>query len=177
MMRRVVLNTCSYHRQRGFSLLELLVTVTIMATLMTSVFVVLGTGRSAWEANDTDQTRLETAHAVMRHIVRHVRQSDGATAISTSSDTSGTLSVRMPSSQVYVWDHSAAQVSFGVDTASDLLGENITELNFVGYEADGITTTTTADEIQSILVTVTVSLPRSAGATKIVQSWVWMRSW
>ena len=176
-MRPVVLNKHSHHRRTGFSLLELLVTVTIMATLMSSVFVLLRTGRSAWEANDTDQTRLEAAHAVMRHIVRHVRQSEEVTAISSSFDNSGTLSVLMPSGEIYVWDHAAGLVSFGINSADDLLGENITELNFIGYEADGTTTTTTVADIQSILATVTVTLPRNTGATQIVQCWIWKRSW
>ena len=164
-------------KRDGFSLLELMVTVVIMATLLTSVFVVLRTSQDAWEGIDSDQTRLESAHATLRHIVRQVRQGDSVLSISAAGDNSGSLSVLMPNGSTYVWDHSGSQVLFGVGTATDLLGEDIAELNFVGYEADASTATTTVGDIQSVLATVQVNLNRTSGSQQTIQSWIWIRTW
>jgi len=161
----------------GFSLLELTVVAAMMAVLVTSVSVLLRTSQNAWEAHDSDQARLESAHAVLRHLVRHVRQGEAVTAISAPADTSGTISVLMPDAQTFVWDHSGSNVNFGAGTADSLLAEGIDELSFTGYKADGVTATTVPDEIQSVLCTAKVTLPRQTGASRTVQCWAWLRAW
>jgi hypothetical protein len=50
-------------------------------------------------------------------------------------------------------------------------------LNFVGYEADGVTATTAVDDIQVVKCTVTVTLPRGSGVTRTLSCRAWIRSW
>jgi len=166
-------------RRRGVTLLELVTATALLTTVVTAVALLLRGGHAAWQGHDQDLARLEAAHATLRHLVRNIRQAQSVSAISTSGDLSGALSIVMPSGQTYAWDHDdvADRVSFGVTAASDLLAEQITELNFIGCRADGTTTTTAIAEIQSIDCQVKVEMPREAGGTRTMTARAWLRSW
>ena len=167
----------AHNTPRGFSLLELLVATAIMAIMATTVAVLLRTSQNAWEGTDSDHSRLEAAHAVARHLVRQLRQAEEVTAISGPSDVSGTISARMSTGDTYVWDHAADTVNFGVGTADSLLADGISELSFIGYKADGTTTTTVAAEVQSVECKLKVQLPRDTGGDRIIRGRAWIRSW
>src|SRR5262245_16437993 len=139
-------------RRRGFSLLELVISASMLAVLMVAIGGVLRTSRQAWEGHDEDYRRLEALHATVRHIVRYIRQADGVTEISLASDTSGRLGLLLVDGSTVVWDHDSttSKVNYGVTTPTNLLAENITALRFTGYKADGVTTTTTVSQVQNI---------------------------
>jgi prepilin-type N-terminal cleavage/methylation domain-containing protein len=164
--------------RRGLTLLELVIASSMLAILMTSVAVVLRTGRQAWEAHEADFSRLDALHATVRHIVRQVRQAKEITQISAANDNSGRLGVRMADGQEIVWDHNGSVVNCGVTNPDQLLATNIATLRFVGYKADGVTATTSTADIHNIFVEATTVLPnRDVGATKTASAWIWLRSW
>ena len=141
--------------------------------------MILRTSREAWEAHEGDYTRIEAAHATLRHLVREVRQADAVTAISLASDNSGQLGLLMPDAETRLWDHDASTdtVNFTTPAGSGLLADKITGLRLTGYKADGTTTTTVPDEVQFLKVEVTVQLPRDVNGTRVVSSFVWLRAW
>lgn len=163
------------------TLLELMAATTIMATLMASVVVLVRSSYSVWQAHEADMEAAETAYATLRHIVRSARQATAVTAISTTGDTSGNLSLAMESGDTWLWQHSGAdkRVLFGIapSSADQLLADNIDQMTFVGYEADGTTATTIVDDIRSIKCTVQVTMPAAGGTTRSVSSYAWIRSW
>lgn len=161
----------------AFSLLELLVTTTLMATIVTSAVMVLRSTQNAWLGHSSDQAKLESAYATLRHITRGVRQADAVTAISSAADNSGSISILAPSGQTLVWDHSGTNVNYGVTTATSLLASGVSELTFVGYQADGVTTTTTPADVQSVLCTVKVNLDRTDVPTRTMSIRIWLRAW
>ena len=165
-------------RRPGLSLLEMVIASTMLAIVAATVVVVLRSSREAWEAHAADFSRIEAAHATLRHIVREVRQADAVTALSASTDNSGSLSLRMSDGSIKVWDHDAGTntVSFGISTANQLLAPDITGLRFSGFRANGTTATTVADDVQCLRVEVTVQLPREANGERIVSSGDWVRS-
>jgi len=167
------------NKARGMSLLEVIIASTILTVVVSSVTILMRTGRDAWQANSDDQARLEAAHATVRHVVRRVRQATSVIAISSASDTSGTISVLMETGEIYVWNHDSGsdEVHFGVTSASSLLGENVTQLKFTGYEADATTASTTVSDIQAIKIEAQISLPRETSGTKTITSWAWIRTW
>ena len=156
------------------SLLELVIASSIMAVVMTTVMVVLRTGRQAWEAHEGDCTRIEAAHATLRHVVRQIRQADRVTDIKPDR-----LTLELPGGDSHVWDHSATTVNYGVNVSepTDLLAPNVARMVFTGFRADGATVTTTAAEVQCLRIDVTVELPRATAGTRTVSSWAWVRSW
>lgn len=166
-------------RRAGMSLLELILATTLLSTLVAATGIVLRTGHAAWEANNADAVRIASANAVLRHVARRVRQAQAVTNISSVGDASGTLSLSMPTLETYVWDHDDVGdlVSFGVSTADSVLAEEITELSFTGYEADGVTQTAVADDIHSVKCQVSVQLPRDTGGARSVSCMAWLRSW
>jgi hypothetical protein len=161
------------------TLLELVIATTLLAMVLTTIGVVMRTGRQAWEAHTADYTRIEAAHATVRHIVRRVRQASSVSAITPATDNSGNLALLMPNGSVEVWDHDSGSnsIRYGVTTPTNLLSPNIIGLRFTGYQANGSTTTTTASLVKAIRVEVTVQLPVETGGGRVVSSWAWVRSW
>jgi hypothetical protein len=151
----------------------------MLAVLMVAIGGVLRTSRQAWEAHESDYLRLQALHATVQHIVRYVRQADAVTEISLASDTSGRLGLLLVDGSTVIWDHdsSTSRVNYGVTTPTSLLTENVATLKFTGYKADGVTTTTTPNLVQNILIEATVTLNRESGATKTISSWAWIRAW
>jgi len=163
--------------RRGLSLLELILSVGLMAVLLAPVVGLLQTSQNVWEAYDSDHSRLEAVHATARHLTRHLRQADGIVAISVPTNTAGTISVRMPSGSTYVWARHGNRVDFGSGAATELLADQITELSFVGYMKDGVTQTTVPSQIQIVQCTAKVRLQRDENREKAITSWVWLRPW
>ncbi len=161
----------------AFSLLELIVVAALMSVIVSSVGILIRSTQTAWGAHSDDTNKLNSAHATLRHITRHLRQATAITAISGAADNSGTLSATLTDTNTHVWDHSGSQVNYGVTTASNLLAGSIDQLNFVGYEADGTTTTTTPADVHAVKCTVQVTLSRDNNATRTVSCWVWVRAW
>lgn len=169
--------------RKGITLLEMIVAATIMTTVVTAAAALLRGAHTTWRVQQDDAERIEAAAATLRHIVRHVRQSQGVTRISLPSETSGGLSVTMLDSSSYVWGHVGRNktVTFSdaggtVDT-NPLLAERIEQLVFTGYEADGVTQTTVAADIQAIECRVRVDLSRATDSTVWLSSWIWIPIW
>ncbi len=165
-------------RQGGFSLLEMLAATAITGTLMASSMIVVRSSYAAWQAHEGDLVKAEAAQAVLRHVVRGIRQAGSVVSISAASDTTGRLEMLDASSNSIYWEHTGT--AEGVVVYSDSgarLASGIDELSFVGYEADGVTATTTPAEIQLIRCTVRVTLPRGAGQSRTVSCYGWIRSW
>jgi hypothetical protein len=161
------------------TMLELIIASSLLAMVLATVGVLLRTGRQAWEAHSADYSRVEAAHATIRHIVRQVRQAEAVTSITPSTDNSGRLSLLLLDGSTVVWDHDAAtsSVSYGVTTPTGLLAPDISALRFTGYRADGATVTSTASLVQAIRIDVTIQLPVEVNGTRVVSSWAWVRSW
>lgn len=166
------MNKKRVNRRRGLSLLELIIATAMLGMIMATVTLVIRTSRVGWEAHEADYTRIEAAHATLRHIVRDVRQADGVAAIAANR-----LTLDMPNGDRVVWEHSGTTVNYGITTPTSLLADQITSVTFTGKEADGSTTTTTPSDVQCLEIDVTVTLPRDTNPTRTVSSMVWVRSW
>ena len=123
-----------------------------------------------------DSARHEAAHAVVRHILRKARQAESVLSVSLPSEGAGSLSLLTSSGQTLVWSRNSStdEVLYGVGSATDLLGEGITNLSFTAYKADGATATTVADEIQAIKCSASVTTPTG---TRTATAWAWLRAW
>ena len=161
------------------SLLEVVIATSMLAMVLTTVSVVMRSGRQAWEAHEEDYTRIEAAHATLRHIVRQVRHADAVTEITSKTDNSGRLGLLLPSGDIRIWDHDGAtnMVNCGIGSPSSPLAPDITGLRFTGLKADAATDAASAAEVQCLQIDVTVQLPHDVGGSRTVSSWAWVRSW
>ncbi len=168
------------HKKEGFTLLELMVTTTMLAMLTTASMTLIRTSHTAWNMHVGEQETRQAGIAVLRHIVREARQATGVVAISDASNTSGTLSLVNDAGETLVWEHDAAnkRVLFGVSTASEVLATGIEELSFLGLRADGIQATTEVGLIHSLKATTKVTLSKAAGTEEVTTSCqAWLRVW
>jgi hypothetical protein len=150
----------------------------IMATITASVVVVMRSGYAVWNAQEADIDILENGYGVLRHFVTETRQATAVTAITTSNNTQGSVSFTTSTGATRTWARNASSdVYFNNGTSNQLLAKNINALTFTGYKADGVTTTTTAAEIQVVECQVQITLPRGAGVTRKLTTRAWIRSW
>ena len=162
-------------------MLELVIAGSMMAVVMTSLSIVLRTGRVAWEANDNDYGAMHHAHAVATHFIRQAREARGVANLGASGEF---VTLEMRDGSTVSWSlssgggGSAGQVivssSSGVVTP---LARSISNLSFTGYRADGVTVATDIDDIRLLMISVSVDLPRGYGSRQTVASKVWIRSW
>jgi prepilin-type N-terminal cleavage/methylation domain-containing protein len=166
-------------RRRGFSLLEMMVATAMMVTLMTSVVVIVRSGYAVWNAQEQDLTAANNANSVLRHFVRELRQATSVTAISAAASTTGSLSFLNATGTTKSWSYNGglSQVQFNNGTSTQPLAPSIMELNFIGYEADGVTQTTILTDIRAVKCTVKVALTQGGGTTRSVSCRAWIRSW
>jgi len=158
------------------SLIELVAATAILATVMTSVVVLVRSGYGVWNAYEQDIEINENSYGLLRHVVRQLRQADAITAISAPSDTAGYLSFVTPSGTTRSWTYSGGQVLFDNGIGNQLAAQSIDELVFVGYDAAG-NPTTTPEDIQRVRCTTEVTLSQGGGVPKTVSVTAWIRSW
>ncbi|MEN0109195.1 MAG: hypothetical protein AAF805_00585 [Planctomycetota bacterium] len=162
--------------RRGATLLEVMTAVTLAATLLASSFVVLRSSHAAWQAHRTDLERAGEAAAVLRHVVRHARQSTGVAAITPPTDSTGSLSVVFEDGSTMAWSYSAGGVTLSSNGgAAQLLADGVNALTFEGFHADGSTPTNDAADVHAVRVAVSTTGPD--GGSRTVSSYVWLRSW
>jgi len=165
----------------GFTLMELIVTTSMLAITATATMVLIRTSYNGWSRHAEDLERRSVGLAVLQHVTRHVRQAQQVVNVSAGTNPSGTLSLLDPQGQTLVWQHNAAtnQVFFGIDSpANSLLANDVTELRFSAVDETGTTTTTELEKIRSIVCTTKVELSRPTGIQEVENTCrAWLRSW
>lgn len=163
----------------GLSLLEMMIATAMMATLMTSVVVVMRSGYAVWNAQEADIDALENGYGVLRHFVQQMRQADAVTVISAPTNTTGNLTFTTATGAIRSWSHNGGpeEVYFNNGTSNQLLAKSIDTLTFTGYKADGVTPTTVVDDIQVVTCAVQVTLPQGGGVTRTLSCRAWIRTW
>jgi|GEM_PF-1173062 len=174
------LRVSNQRARSGFSLLELLVSMTVLTVLMTSITVVLRTSRQAWSTHQSDLLATQTAHAVVRHIVRELREADSVISVTGTTAPAGDLTIRNASGTQLRWQHNTTtkQVLFtdtSISNTAQVLADNVQFVRFTAYAPDGITQTLASEQMQSLKVDVAVPLP-STGGIRSIGSWVWLRN-
>lgn len=164
-------------RSRGVTLLELAVVLSLMGVVLTSLVALLRCSAATWEACDSDHTRLEVAHGVIRHFVRGLRQATAVEAITTPQSVAGDVTLSTLDGHEIRWrlDSNTQTVSFLVDGSPSELAQPITELSFEGLKADGTPTQVPA-EIRAIRAMITVSLDRDQNQTRTIRCTGWIRT-
>lgn len=160
----------------GVTLVEVMTTLAIAASLMTASMVVLRSNYGVWTHHEASLDRAGAANAVLRHVVRGVRQAADVTAITPSTSASGSISLLRDDGSTETWTHAAGSVTYRLDTgAEQTLADTISSMVFEGYEADGTTLTTTAADVHVVRCVVTTNLPDEGDRT--VSSYAWVRAW
>ena len=166
----------------GFSLLEMIIAMTLLSLVMSAVSVVLRTGREAWDAHESDSVRLRTAHASVRHIVRSAREASEILNITTGVTSNARLTIRLTDGDTLTWQHDSRRKTISltqtsVSSTPAIIAENVETLEFVPYRIDGgVFTSNLIDRAQEIEVRVGVLLPRETPVLRQATARVWLRS-
>jgi len=166
--------------RRAFTLVEVIAATAIMAILTTASFALVRTANNAWVRHRSDSSQRREGVTALQHVMRRVRQAKRVTAISTAADTSGALTLLMPSGTTSMWDHVSGinQLLYGTTSATNLLSAGITSFTVVGLKADGTTLTTQTDLIHAVKCTLQYTLTRPSGtSTETLSCTAWLRAW
>lgn len=158
------------------SLLEVMATLALTASLMVASMVVVRSSHAAWETHEEELEPAFSQNSVQRHITQHIRQAVAINAISLASNNAGSLTIEKADGTTFQWGYSLGSVTCSINgAAAEPVADNITSLSFVGYEADGLTATTTSADIHSIVCRVGISQP--TGGNRTTSTFSWLRSW
>lgn len=166
----------------GYSLLELIVAMSLLTVVMTATSSVLRTSRQVWEAHEADLTRLQSAHAVVRHIVREAREAREVVSVDADQPAGAALTVRLPDGDELSWRHDSRsnQVLFrqtSVSATSQVVADQIDSLEFRPVLIDGSDfQPDRADRIQELTVLAGVTLPRESATPRRAVASVWLRA-
>ncbi|HBE72084.1 MAG TPA: hypothetical protein DDW52_28435 [Planctomycetaceae bacterium] len=182
-------------KRSGLTLLELIIASAMIAVVMTSVSLVLRTARTSWEASDGDYSAMHHAMTVARHFVRQCREGRMVHHIGSAGES---VTVQTSNGEILRWEYEASSSSVSLvylqPTITVPLGTTIpvsamnvvdrvplayqiSDLSFVGYEADGVTTTSTPEDMQLLEIRLSVPTPSKSDPTTAFSSQVWIRSW
>ena len=165
----------------AYSLLELVIAMTLLSVVMTATTVVLRTARQAWEAHEADHVRIRTAHSAVRHIIRQVRDAAEVVSVTNSRKVSSTLSVRMNDGDQLTWKHDAKSkrilfTQTSVSKQATVLAEGIETLEFRPVRVDQTAYDSRLnDRVQELFVLVGVKLPREKPVVRTAMGVVWLR--
>ena len=172
----------SVTQRAGYSLLELIIAMSLFSVVMTVTSTVMRTSRQVWEAHEADLTRLRTAHAVCRHIVRGAREASEVVSVDANQATGSGLTVRLADGDELTWQHDGRtqRVLFtqtSVSNTPQVIAEWIDTLEFQPVLIDGQSfDDALVDRVQELTVLAGVTLPREVPVTRQAVSSVWLRS-
>lgn len=167
--------------RRGFSLIEMVIAMTLLSTVMTAVTVVLRTGREAWQTHEADHVRTRTAHASVRHIVRAVREASEIVNITTGVTANSRLTVRLSDGDTLTWQHDSAGKTISLTQTSisntpTVIAEDIESLEFLPFRVDGgLFSSSMMHRAQELEIRVGVVLPRETPVIRRAIGRVWLR--
>lgn len=168
-------------RRNGYSLLEMIIAMSLLSVVMGAVTTVLRTGSQALEASEVDLSMTRTAHATVRHIVRQVREASDVIAVTSGENTNSRLEVRLSDGDRLIWEHDAPtrQVFFtqtSVSPQASLLATDIEQLIFHAGQVDQSDfSADRLDRVQLLKIEAVYHLPGRASAGQRAIGQVWLR--
>lgn len=169
-----------FHRC-GITLLELVISSSMLAVLATSLGLVLRTSRTAWESGDSHYAAQQHAQSVVLHFVRQARETRGVASIGSSR-----IQLELRDGGTMEWSlqpvgptgHSGTiMVKYSSPAQEIPLAYGVSNLSFSGFEADGATPTSQVTKIRLVEVRATINVADSSIAQQTFSSRVWIRAW
>ncbi len=139
----------------------------LMALLMIPVITLLEVSGTVWKGYHGDHSRLDQQNAVMRHLVRHLRDAKQILEVR-----GNRLVCILASGEKVAWEQKTGNIVFHNSKGANILSTNVKSLLFAAFHADAATKATTEADVQLLRCTLVTPLDGTAG-NKTIESWVW----
>lgn len=152
-------------RQNGFTLMEMVITITILGTLAAVGSQILASGVQAFDASRDATTTLAKAHYVTERLAREVRNIQfSGTSYTISAMTSTRFAFTKQDLETVDLRHTAPNLTlaYGSVAGTPVLSDQVTAASFTYYQSDGLTETSSA----STVAYVDLQLTWSDGSTQ-----------
>ncbi|MDX1902414.1 MAG: prepilin-type N-terminal cleavage/methylation domain-containing protein [Gammaproteobacteria bacterium] len=138
------------HRQTGFTLIELVITIVLAGIIVVVSMKMISQGLNAYLAGENATNAEQQARIALERMTRDIRAIRSSSSISTAT-----------SSQLTFTDFSGSSVSYTLSGTnllrnSQILASGITSISFTYYDSSGNTTATTAS-IRYIAMSINVT--------------------
>lgn len=139
----------------GFTLIEVLFVVAIIAITMTAIYPYIGRAHTSWQMIDRRSEVIQNARIGMDKMIRVLREATGFTSVTKSNSTNGKLVFLdkvgdTKQFKKYSSGGGDSMLGYVEDGITSALAGPITALTFICYEEDGVTETSIGDDIRSI---------------------------
>lgn len=167
-------------KRAAYTLLELVMAMTLLSVITTGTSLALRSSRQAWETFEFSQTRIRTGHALVRHIIRTTREGGSVVSVTGPSQVSGSMTVALRSGNEVTWEHDAARrrVLFRQTqpTSTSVVAENVEQLRFEARGADmQVYQSGSTDRIQHVWIEATVDVTGKVSGRRAITGAVWIR--
>jgi len=137
----------------GVSLVEVLIVISLVGVLTLAIAPQMRSGRQVWEVvGDRHADVLQNARIGMRKITRELRQSLSINVIG-----SDYVEFVDRNDDDMRFQYSAQYLEYGAPGSMSVLAGPVDSLSFTYYQEDGVTTTTTLEEIKAVLIQLVTS--------------------
>jgi competence protein ComGC len=138
----------------GVTVVEFLMVMSVLAVLMIAIMPHIRSGRQVWEAvGDRHADVMQNARIGMDKMTRELRQ----IRRSISSAGSSYIEFVDRDDNVRKFQYNAGYLEYGPPGSLNPLAGPVDSLSFTYYRKDGVTETTTPEEISSVLIQLTIS--------------------
>ena len=164
----------------GYTLLELIMAMSLLSVITTGTSLALRSSRQAWEAFEATQTRIRTGHALVREIIRNAREGASVVSVTGPSRMAGALTIQVGDGNQLTWRHDSRtrRVMFEqtLPVSKVVLAENIQQLRFEARNADmQVYQAGATDRIQHVWIEATVDGSGQPSSRRTITGAVWIR--
>ncbi|MBI2870447.1 MAG: lamin tail domain-containing protein [Candidatus Omnitrophica bacterium] len=157
---------CTLYAVRGFSILESILVVVLLALIVTAISPFFGTAFRVWQRADRQSEVMERARSGMDRLLKTIRQAGSVSSVTGSADVNGSIQLLDAYGSTFGFRRSTGSGDLeydppgsptGTEGSYSTLADRVDSLTFTCYDVSGTTTTTTVADIRSIHVVLSAS--------------------
>ncbi len=140
---------------RGFTLIELIITIVVVTIIAGLAAVIISQGMSAYTAEQSLSDARYQAQLAVERMARDIRMIRSASSADIASMTATNLSFTDINGNAIQFQRTGASAPYTITRNGNTLARNIQTLAFTYYQQDGVAAAATADAVWYVVIDVT----------------------
>ena len=173
----MALTQCNREFRSGTTLIELVVSVALMALVMGSVLPLISSLRNTWDSAQNNTDALQNSRVLIDHLNLNLAQAKKITAVSPSSQTLGYIEFEDNEGDTLRYDVDAqGNVEYGLTASQSDLAGPVSQFLFTCYDGnDFVTPITDVNSVRFVKVQTTVTNAATMGQDKAMATSVYLQ--
>lgn len=147
------------YRRNGVTLVEMLVSISMMAVVMATIVPLMVSARLSLDASSNNMEALQNGRILLSHLRQHLSTASGIEAVSDSGTTLGYIEFLANDDNSYRYEVSdSGNVEYGQVGSLSILAGPVSQLQFTCYDGNDMSSPITdVNEVRLIKIEATVS--------------------